>query len=158
LKHITSYSVLLTVIFTFSRHHADLLHKKDASEANERSYQQQQQRKLLACKRGSSKLNESLEQLKSTAGSTMDMYREVDSELDCYEGTKPATEQCSFLSSYSLNSYHSLEEKFTQALVAYTKKQFFQVNHFLLVCLICCSPHLPVRSYTHRLSLMPSLL
>ena len=45
----------------------------------------------------------------------MDMYREVDGELNCYEGSKPATERSSFLSAYSLDSYHSLEEKFTQA-------------------------------------------
>ncbi|XP_065899010.1 HAUS augmin-like complex subunit 3 isoform X2 [Dysidea avara] len=108
------------------RHHSDLLHKKDTSEAKERSYQQQQQRKLHMCKRGSNKLNEGFEQLKSTVENTMDMYKEVDSELNCYERSKPATEQSSFLSAYSLDSYHSLEEKFTQALVAYTRKQFFQ--------------------------------
>ena len=79
------------------------------------------------CKRGSNKLNEGFEQLKSTVENTMDMYKEVDSELNCYERSKPATEQSSFLSAYSLDSYHSLEEKFTQALVAYTRKQFFQV-------------------------------
>jgi len=130
---------VLTYIYC-SRHHADLLHKKDTSEAKERSYQQQQQRKLYICKRNSSKLNENLEQLKSTVGNTMDMYREVDSELNCYEGPKPATEQSSFLSAYSLDSYHSLEEKFTQALVAYTKKQFFQVH---IIC--CCTEALPSR-------------
>ena len=39
------------------------------------------------------------------------------------------TEQNSFLSAYSLDNYHSMEGNFTQALIAFTKKQFFQVSN-----------------------------
>ena len=66
----------------------------------------------------------------------MELCKQADGELDCYGDDKPV-EQSPFLSAYSLDSYHSLEEKFTQALVAYTKKQFFQVKYILCICISC---------------------
>ena len=122
----STHAISLCTTVVISRHHADLLHKKDSVQASEKSYQQLQQRKLYACKKGNSKLNESLEQLKSTLGDTMKVYEQTDGELDCY-GKDKTTEQSSFLSAYSLDNYHSMETNFTQALIAYTKKQFFQV-------------------------------
>ena len=128
------YTSVCTIV-VYSRHHADLLHKKDSIQASEKSYQQLHQRKLYACKKGNAKLNESLEQLKCTVGDTMQLYKQADGELDCYEDNKPV-EQSPFLSAYSLDSYHSMEEKFTQSLVAYTKKQFFQVIYCIISTLI----------------------
>lgn len=121
----TIWSAKYNIVF-ISRHHADLLHEKDSIEASEKSYQQLHQRKLDACKKGNAKLNEGLEQLKCTIGDTMELYGQSDGELDCYRDDKPV-EHSPFLSAYSLKSYHSVEENFTQALIAYTKKQFFQV-------------------------------
>ena len=109
-----------------SRHYADLLHKKDSVQASEKSYQQLHQRKLYACKKDNAKLNKSLGQLKSTVRDTMELYKQTEGEVNCYGDNKPL-QQSPFLSAYSLDSYHSIEGKFTQSLVAYTKKQFFQV-------------------------------
>ena len=137
-----------------SRHHADLLHKKDSIQASQKSYQQLQQRKHYACKKGNAKLNESLGQLKSTIGDTMELYRQTDGELDCYGDNKPV-ERNPFLSAYSLDSYHGMEEKFTQALVAYTKKQFFQVTYvpisIVLVILLQSTSHVHKYSYYIRM-------
>ena len=109
-----------------SRHYTDLLHKKDSIQASERSYQQLHQGKLYSCKKENAKLNKGLEQLKSTVGDTMELYKQTEGEMNCYGDSKPS-QQSPFLSAYSLDSYHSMEGKFTQSLVAYTKKQFFQV-------------------------------
>lgn len=103
-----------------------MLHKKDSIKASEKSYQQLQQKKLYDCKKANTDLNESIDQLKSTIRDTMELYGQTDGELDCYGDNKPS-KQSPFLSAYSLDSYHSVEEEFTQALTAYTKKQFFQV-------------------------------
>ena len=126
--HVPIYPIGLCTTVVISRHHADILHKKDSVQASEKSYQQLHQRKLYACKKGNTKLNESLEQLKSTVGDTIKLYEQTDGELDCCS-EEVTTEQNSFLSAYSLDNYHSMEGNFTQALIAYTKKQFFQVSN-----------------------------
>ena len=42
-----------------------------------------------------------------------------------------------FLSQIDLSHYHSMEERFTHELTAFTKKQFFEVKMYNVVIIVC---------------------
>jgi len=70
-------------------------------------------------------VNQQLDELTGAVTGVVQLYR---------EGVHNPTEQCGdtqnpvFLSQLDLHSLEAVEQKYTQALTAFTKKQFFEVS------------------------------
>ena len=64
-------------------------------------------------------MNAILDKLSRTSSELVSMYKSPGESLD--------HQVAPFLSQQSLHEYHGSEEKFTQQLTAFTKKQFFEV-------------------------------
>ena len=74
-------------------------------------------------------VNQQLDELTGAVTGVVQLYR---------EGVRNPTEQCGdtqnpvFLSQLDLHSLEAVEQKYTQALTAFTKKQFFEVSRVLI--------------------------
>ena len=75
-------------------------------------------------------VNQQLDELTGAVTALVQLYR---------EGVCSPTGQCGdthspvFLSQLDLRSLEAVEQKYTQALTAFTKKQFFEVSRVLLL-------------------------
>ena len=65
-------------------------------------------------------MNASLDKLSQTSSQLVSMYNKSAGEGNNQQGAP-------FLSQQTLQEYHGVEDRFTQQLTAYTKKQFFEV-------------------------------
>ncbi|ELU04551.1 hypothetical protein CAPTEDRAFT_225812 [Capitella teleta] len=105
-----------------SIHHNVLLDKLSKMEIVEKSGKADLKAATQQNDSDNALMNEALEGLNSSVASLYDIYKQNDRTKEPEE----EVEMSAFLSQVNLKHHHKLEEKFTQEVTEYTKKQFFQ--------------------------------
>ena len=71
-------------------------------------------------------INSSLEKPTGCVSELSSLYHRAAADPEAGQGQ----ENAAFLSQLPLEDYHKMEEKFTQELTSFTKKQFFEVKRY----------------------------